>query len=484
MAVILLAQRFPEFQVLEYAKWGLVAWLAVDIVVSVLPAGWLVRTPTPARGWASRLFDELHPERDDRIWSPEQLAAIKASMEAGEPHRFNLIAAPGVRERYPADYIGEFKPRALEEMTPIPELAIPTPELPDPPDLADAFAATVAAATGQPALASGMAASLAAYAEFAGDDAHLVSPDLLDFGLAPYHDDPPPETGHESEILATTTLPTGSDFTQEAHSGIVSGDSQLLDKERDAWGNEVHGAVKALVMGPERLEVHVVGPLQWGGDDELERLMAEASGTGMILTSPPAGPVRVADGLHPTDLRQRREQRQSAYWRDRITQLDPDLMDENNHSGPAEVVRALFRAPDGLDEEGVRRTVTTLAHEVASFTPPLLARPMTKDEAMANAAALTTLADVRVHAHRKVEAIGNVAIALAQANARLRTQAIAHFGQRLHMDTRGSEHSTVEVDDNPAERFAAMSRDEAFAICERMGWIRPALGDGYRWVED
>lgn len=745
VAVALLAQRFPEFHVLEYAKWGLVAWLALDVVVSVLPAGWLVRAHTPARGWASRLFDELPPERDDRIWSPEQLAAIKASMEAGEPHRFNLIGDP---DPFP-DYIGEFKPRTLEELTPLPyqrpvlrtlspdevpaaarealrpapvddhaerpwpPVCVKPPELdpnlhgPGSPDMADV-------------LLAGMLPPMDIRKEFAARRAEhdrrmaegrmtyderkridqlralevedyvtkvLAYDDAVDAWLAGDRTRPQPIRPERpswlrsTRVLPATTLPTGSESTQEARSGAVSGDSQLLDKDRDAWGNEVHGAVKGLVesdgvaltpheeadlrkrvhafmaggeelhaysdtvtidqtrpgripgraeairnstfgkdmeahvfgalsgagdteqltrgitltpaevaarrksfdhevhdavrglievdgvpltpfeeadlrrkvqafmvpgepstlvvpverlsaadvvkiradlreasyrefgaavdatqvkaaievlaIGPERMEVHV-GPLQWGGDDELERLMAEearltddelerlldeADGqTGMVVSGPPAGPVRVADGLHPTDLRQRREQRQRAYWEDRITQLDPDLMDENNHSGPAEVVRALFRAPDGLDEEGVRRTVTTLAHEVAAFTPPMLAGPVAMG--LANEGTLTVLTDTRLFAHHKVEAIGKVAIALAQANARLRTQAIAHFGQRLNMDTRGTEHSTVEVDDHPAERFAAMSRGEAFAICERMGWIRPALGVGYKWVED
>jgi len=688
VAAALLAEHYPGFQVLEYAKWGLVAWLALDTGAAVLAHFRLVRAGARARRQA----------REDAQWDRDAVA--------------RLTSEPYAADAYPLHAI-----RTLDELPPIPELHPPTLDLPDPPeldpnlrgpgspDLADAFEA-------------GMLPPMNIRREFAARRAEhdrrmaegrmtyderkridqlralevedyvtkvLAYDDAVDAWLAGDRTRPQPIRPERpswlrsTRVLPATTLPTGSESTQEARSGAVSGDSQLLDKDRDAWGNEVHGAVKGLVesdgvaltpheeadlrervhafmapgepstlvgdppgiegskdekplmyadlvslrdamdaagivplrvpdtgtaadlireveakhgmkpaageprrfidtlpgvsvgidtvlppieygkealadlrnhgvayhrvalddagnprfehvpasevlvdrtiteasmswkpvelrpenvgryfgtpaaefgliavdpmpvmvMGPERMEAHA-GPLHWQ-EDELERALGSG---GMVLTSPPAGPARDADGLHPTNLRLRQQERQRRYWVDRITQLDPDLMDENNHSGPAEVVRALFRSPDGMGEEDVRRTVTQLAHEVAAYVPPRLAGPSASGEALAQSGELAVLADTRIHAHGKVEAIGKVAIALAQANARLRTQAVAHFGQRLAMDTRGTEHSDVEVDDNPGARFAAMSRDEALAICEAMGWVRPALGVGYTWVMD
>lgn len=426
----LAAAAFPALQNLEWVGFAAALVIVADVVGGGIARWRLVRTRTPARGWASRLFDAPPPERDDRIWSPEQLAAIKASMEAGEPHRFNLIDAPGVRERYPADFIGEFKPRALDEMTPIPELAIPTPELPDPPDLADAFeagmlppmnirrefAARIAEHNNRMArrIAEGSMPTLAA-----SDRAAIMAAEL-------------PKTGHDSEILATTTLPTGSDFTQEAHSSDVSGDSQLLDKDRDEWGNEVHGAVKALVESD-----------------------------GVALTPHEEADLRALRLLRPDPAGDSRAKHRSRYWEDRYDAMNPEITED-------QLQRRMLDRP--TDAASVRKAVAAVTNELRTYAPPSL--QLAGPEAIPQlGGALVPVEEVQHLAMVRVADVGALAVSLAVDNDHLRNELNASMAMRQEASRQLAAMDLNEDGRHPSEDLGAMSRADAKKLCIAMGWL-------------
>lgn len=545
VAVALLAEHYPAVQMLEYVKWGLVAWLAVDVVVSVLPAGWLVRAPRASDGmrWSANLFED-------------------ALAQGAEPHRFNLIGDPSQpwpEPSWPDTYIGEFMPRGLEEVRPIDyHVEVPSPTdalihygaqlnqlreaaerdfakvfdelpVPDPEALrADIHRTWHPGQRGRAEAirdsAFGKRMSELAFNALAGtgpDTGHLTRGIVPDTGTAAAlireveakhgtlrQTDPdgtvtetttPVSDNGEVHMLDVAFKPAdghkpvffGMDFAREP--GVSVGIDTVLPPVE--YGPEAladlrnHGVayhrvglddagalrfehapvaeVQALVMGQERLEVHV-GPLQWGGDDELERELAKG---GMVVSGTPSGPIAKVDYdpralrlLRPDPVGDSRAKHRSRYWEYRYDAQNPEITED-------ELQRRLLDRP--TDAASVRKAVAAVTNELRTYAPPSLqlTGPAGEPAREADGSAMGAVQDVKHLAMVRVADVGALAVSLAVDNDHLRNELNASMAMRQEASRQLAAMDLNEDGRHPSEDLGAMSRADAKKLCIAMGWL-------------